>query len=54
MNTHRIDTEWRGLPRAVASRTFLAPGETPPGKSPIFPPRPEVSLPPISRPKPQI
>jgi hypothetical protein len=53
MNTYRIDTEWRGL-RAVASRTFLAPGETPPAKPPIFPPRPEGSLPPISRPKPQI
>jgi hypothetical protein len=38
-------------PRAVA-RTFLARGETPPGKPPILPPRREGSLPPISRPKP--
>jgi hypothetical protein len=40
------------LSKAIGSRSFLARGEKPPGKPPIFPPRPEGSLPPISKPRP--
>ena len=40
------------LARATTARCFLARGESPPAKPPSFPPLPEGSVPPISKPKP--